>query len=162
MEQVCLNIFRIRNNLTILRILPRQPIRKESDYRDQYGRTREKYLWHVVVRGEEKEGVRLFQVSKFLHQDILEGIVNLRVEPKLNLWQKIASKLGSWRLFRFLNRFVPKSKDILDWEAGYDLSITRTWKSPFPAYEAKFIQVSTSAGTPNQIAEWKTVNTEQA
>lgn len=160
-------VFHILANQPVrIRILPGEPLWRTNTHVYRAGeRAVERYFWRIVVRGEESAGVRILSVSKLVHAAIVKGIVENPVHPVLHWPQKVAlwmsnRSLFGWKPMSFLQRFLPKPKDCLDLEVGYDFQIEKTNRRSgdcdYPCYKnMEFIPVSCAAGSPEEIASWK-------
>jgi hypothetical protein len=156
----------VANKPVRIRILPGEPLWRTNTHVYRAGeRAVERYFWRMVVRGQESEGPKILSVGKLVHAAIVQGIVENPVHPVLHWTQKVAlwvsnRGLFGWKPLGFLQKWLPKPKDCLDEEVGYDFFIEKTMRQQgeceYPCYKSmRFIPVSCPAGSPEEIASWK-------
>jgi hypothetical protein len=113
-----------------------------------------RYVYFIVVRGKEDEGVNLLYVSRALHEIIVEN------EEKVPIPLSWSKKLLQWMLNKLgIGWKLNKYTDVLDLQHGYDFKVCCKFRNAaghdFPDYrDSYFIKKSCPVGTESQIAKW--------
>ena len=144
--------------------------------RDGCGIPVRRYMYPVIVRGREAEGPKWLMVSPSVHRNILKGIVEHPIKPRLSrrqrAWQWVAERLCNYRLTNRLGRvmfwlrdkYFPQvaAKTVLDTEEGCDFILRCSMRRlrpdlSVPDYSfCHFVPASSPAGSPAQVGEWLT------